>query len=388
MANKTIGELQAVPVGELPVAPDIYDDTLIPVEQEGRARHMTGAQWKAYGVAAAKEEADRAEAAAIRQPTIGTDGTWLVWDANAEAYVDTDLPARGEKGGKGDKGDPGEPGKNGTNGISPHIGENGNWYVGETDTGVEATAGAAAAEAAADAAQKSASAAETAKGEAEKSAYAAGTSAESASNSATAAQDAKTAAENAAADAYNEASYCASASKHVENLKNDTETAAEEAKQAITLWPIINEKTGTWLVYQASVGDYVDTGENAQGPAGEDGIAPHIGSNGNWFIGEEDTGISATGPKGGKGDTGATGPKGESIANVTSYPDPLDADNNLIAFYLSTGQQVGIIGVRNGSKGSDGRTPVKGEDYFTPADKAELVTAVLAALPVGEEATF
>lgn len=138
MANKTIGELQAVPVGDLPVAPDIYDDTLIPVEQEGRARHMTGAQWKAYGVAAAKEEADRAEAAAIRQPTIGTAGTWLVWDANAEAYVDTGLPARGEKGGKGDKGDSGEPGKNGTNGISPHIGANGNWFVGDTDTGIAA----------------------------------------------------------------------------------------------------------------------------------------------------------------------------------------------------------------------------------------------------------
>ena len=28
---------------------------------------------------------------------------------------------------------------------------------------------------------------------------------------------------------------------------------------------------------------------------GEDGVSPHIGDNGNWFIGEEDTGISASG---------------------------------------------------------------------------------------------
>lgn len=28
---------------------------------------------------------------------------------------------------------------------------------------------------------------------------------------------------------------------------------------------------------------------------GEDGITPHIGENGNWWIGEEDTGISAGG---------------------------------------------------------------------------------------------
>lgn len=32
----------------------------------------------------------------------------------------------------------GIPGEPGTNGITPHIGENGNWYIGDTDTGVKA----------------------------------------------------------------------------------------------------------------------------------------------------------------------------------------------------------------------------------------------------------
>lgn len=35
-----------------------------------------------------------------------------------------------------------------------------------------------------------------------------------------------------------------------------------------------------------------------------------------------------------------------------------------------------------GSPGSNGKTPVKGTDYFTAADKAELVSAVISALPV------
>lgn len=35
-----------------------------------------------------------------------------------------------------------------------------------------------------------------------------------------------------------------------------------------------------------------------------------------------------------------------------------------------------------GKDGEDGHTPVKGEDYFTDADKAEMVKAVIAALPV------
>ena len=36
----------------------------------------------------------------------------------------------------------------------------------------------------------------------------------------------------------------------------------------------------------------------------------------------------------------------------------------------------------NGKDGVDGYTPVKGKDYFTDSDKAEMVSSVIAALPV------
>ncbi|MCF0137051.1 MAG: hypothetical protein HUJ66_01670 [Oscillospiraceae bacterium] len=42
----------------------------------------------------------------------------------------------------------------------------------------------------------------------------------------------------------------------------------------------------------------------------------------------------------------------------------------------------------DGADGADGRTPVRGADYFTAADKAELVNAVLAALPVWSGGAF
>lgn len=45
-----------------------------------------------------------------------------------------------------------------------------------------------------------------------------------------------------------------------------------------------------------------------------DGITPHIGANGNWYLGDTDTGKPSRGemgPQGPKGDTGATGPQGE-----------------------------------------------------------------------------
>ena len=41
------------------------------------------------------------------------------------------------------------------------------------------------------------------------------------------------------------------------------------------------------------------------------GETPHIGSNGNWFIGTQDTNIKAQGPKGDTGATGAQGDRGE-----------------------------------------------------------------------------
>ena len=87
---------------------------------------------------------------------------------------------------------------------------------------------------------------------------------------------------------------------------------------------------------QGAKGDKGDTGATgATGAAGKDGTTPTIGENGNWYLGNTDTGKpsrgatgaqGAQGPQGEKGDTGAQGPKGDtgpqgpagSDANVTT----------------------------------------------------------------------
>lgn len=46
------------------------------------------------------------------------------------------------------------------------------------------------------------------------------------------------------------------------------------------------------------------------GATGADGVTPHIGGNGNWYIGSTDTGKPSRGATGAKGDAGATGPAG------------------------------------------------------------------------------
>lgn len=99
--------------------------------------------------------------------------------------------------------------------------------------------------------------------------------------------------------------------------------------------------------------------EGTKGEPGADGITPTIGSNGNWFLGATDTGkpsrgeTGAPGKDGANGETGPQGPKG----------DP-------------------------GTPGAAGHTPVKGTDYWTAADKQEIVNNVLAALPDGTEVEY
>lgn len=93
-----------------------------------------------------------------------------------------------------------------------------------------------------------------------------------------------------------------------------------------------------------------DGTDGKPGAAGADGVTPHIGDNGNWYLGGTDTGKPSRGATGAKGDAGATGPAG--------------------------------------ADGKDGHTPVKGTDYWTAADKQEIVNNVLAALPDGTEVEY
>ena len=59
-------------------------------------------------------------------PRIGENGNW--WVGN------TDLGVKAQ-GTPGQKGQDGQPGRDGQNGLTPRIGDNGNWWIGDEDTG-------------------------------------------------------------------------------------------------------------------------------------------------------------------------------------------------------------------------------------------------------------
>ena len=67
-----------------------------------------------------------------------------------------------------------------------------------------------------------------------------------------------------------------------------------------------------WLnLYDLSVLKGLDGKDGTDGATGKDGKTPFIGENGNWWIGETDTGVKAAGVDGEKGDKDDPGEKGD-----------------------------------------------------------------------------
>ena len=92
-----------------------------------------------------------------------------------------------------------------------------------------------------------------------------------------------------------------------------------ELWEAFTQWPRTPEiQNGNWYIWDEATQTYVDSGQPAQGPRGQDGIqgppgpAPYI-AGGTWWVYDSgtdayiDTHISATGPAGPQGPQGLTG---------------------------------------------------------------------------------
>lgn len=79
---------------------------------------------------------------------------------------------------------------------------------------------------------------------------------------------------------------------------------------------------GVWQLWNSDTGAYEDS--ELPLPSGVDGVTPHIGDNGNWYLGDEDTGVAA---KGVKGDTGPQGPKGGDGAKGDTGPQGPKGDD-------------------------------------------------------------
>lgn len=102
---------------------------------------------------------------------------------------------------------------------------------------------------------------------------------------------------------------------------------------------------GNWFV------DNVDTGIKAQGPKGDDGLTPYIGDNGNWWIGDEDTNVKAAGDKGNDGVSIVSVNKTNSEGLIDTYTITF-SNGNTFEYVVTNGIQ--------GEKGDDGASILTG----------------------------
>ena len=90
------------------------------------------------------------------------------------------------------------------------------------------------------------------------------------------------------------------------------------------------------------------------------------------------------GDKGDKGDPGAPGKDGHSpvvTATKSGKTTTISVDGTAIATVEDGADGTPGVAGAPGKNGTDGHTPVKGTDYWTASDKAEIVAEVTAALP-------
>ena len=115
----------------------------------------------------------------------------------------------------------------------------------------------------------------------------------------------------------------------------------------------------------------------------EGGYIQYSTDNGNtWvnLIAEADL----KGDKGDKGDPGIPGKDGHSpvvTATKSGKTTTISVDGTAIATVEDGADGTPGVAGAPGKNGTDGRTPVKGTDYWTASDKAEIVAEVTAALP-------
>lgn len=131
--------------------------------------------------------------------------------------------------------------------------------------------------------------------------------------------------------------------------KGETGTTPQLKIGEDNLWQVSYDNGETWVSLGVKA-----TGE--AGKDGEDGLTPHIGKNGNWWLGNTDTGISA---KGDKGDTGAKGADGVSpTASVTQTDDGAE-------FTVTDASGTTTATIRNGTDGRDGdfSEPSSNDDF-------------------------
>ena len=140
------------------------------------------------------------------------------------------------------------------------------------------------------------------------------------------------------------------------------------------------EKTGTaglvdtYTITLTNNTTYTFTVKNGEdGDPGQDGTTPTIGENGNWYLGETDTGKPSRGERGDPGQKGDPGEKGDP-GQTGATPDiqigtvqTLEPGQQATASMTGTPENPVLnLGIPKGEKGDPGEDAESGESYTLP----------------------
>ena len=162
--------------------------------------------------------------------------------------------------------------------------------------------------------------------------------------------------------------------------KDGREIELQKSSTAIQ-WRYAGESTWTDLVQLLEItgpagppGEQGPRGEiGPQGSEGENGITPTIGENGNWYLGEEDTGKPSRGEKGDPGQKGDPGDKGDPGATGATPNIQIGTVQTLEPGQDATASMSGTpenpllnLGIPKGEKGDPGEDAEGGDSYTLP----------------------
>lgn len=166
----------------------------------------------------------------------------------------------------------------------------------------------------------------------------------------------------------------ASAIANVNTAADNANDVAEELREA--------RDNGEFVGAPGPQGPKGDTGpEGPQGPKGEQGIQGLPGEKGEKGDSGPKGDTGATGVQGPKGDKGDPGEKGETGATGPQGPQGIQGEKGEKGDTGATGATgpKGDTG-EQGPAGAKGDTPVRGKDYWTETDKAEIKSYVDEAI--------
>lgn len=109
-----------------------------------------------------------------------------------------------------------------------------------------------------------------------------------------------------------------------------------------------------------------------KGEKGNDGLTPIIGENGNWYLDDTDTGKPSRGEQGVQGQPGQDGENGTDGISITTITtgDPTQSDGFTITpltFNKSDSSNIVVnVSAKNGMDGQDGTNGTDGQDGISP----------------------